>query len=126
MKKALYVNISIISLLVLSHTLTIMQNRIFATVPSIIALMVIIRVRHIFISRENTVGKRSRTALILLIVLSYVCNAGLYCANILALPQDIPDYIAYGMISLYIALIAVYLCALFENSTGRLEDKRDA
>lgn len=122
MKKALYINISIITLLYLSYTLTIMQNRIFATVPSIIALMVVIRVRHIFIARENTIEKRNRIALIILIVLSYLCNAGLYCANILEWPQDISDYIAYGMISLYIPLIAVYLCALFENKSKKSDD----
>lgn len=116
-KRAIYINVSIISIMCWS-----MINKSidavgpydypFAVAMDLLVLGLVFRLREAFFAREAGISKRSRTYLIIFIVLNYICIIGYVIAKVLH--WHVGDYLIYGVIILYLILMGIYLEAVLK------------
>lgn len=109
-RRALYINICIISYLCLGLVFLGRPQLLFTGMTFVFLLAVSYRLRDHFFLREGGITKGQRTMIIVFIILNYI---GIF-VTVYAHGFEWPayDYITYGMAALYILLMGVYLNAI--------------
>lgn len=112
MKKSIFINISVLTNLILLHLFAKTDVYGFSIIPVVASFGVTLYLRNIFISREKKINKKSRILLYILIVVSYISLLGLYFTDNLKLYY----LIAYGLITLYLIIIGIYFNIIFDEA----------
>lgn len=121
MKKNIFINICVITSLCLFRIPNIVESIEFIKIIPILAYVIaILHVKHIFISRENRVGKKRKVYLYLLIVLCYMIIVASTWASYF---EDIIIKFCLDntFITVYLILIVIYFNAIFKGENREID-----
>ena len=113
MKKAIFINLSIMIPIFMFLRSTIDSLSFITIIPLLAYIAVMIQVKDIFISREHRIKKRNRILSYALIVICYVMIIASSLAGFLR--QDVFRFcFDNGLLTTYLALIAIYFKSIFK------------
>ena len=115
MKKAIFVNICILSAQSITHISSPKASLDFISILPLLAyFIVIMNVKHIFTSRENRIEKRGKISLYVLIILCYSMIVASACAGYFN--KDTTAYFLENASHIvWLVLIAVYFNTIFKS-----------
>lgn len=119
--KLFYINICIITFLICLYILYRVSIDYFDSFFIILFIIVAWSLKDIFLSREHRIYRSSKNFVIVLIVMNYVCFAGVILLHIEKWYIAI-RYIDRAIILFYMLLISIYVISLFADFNPKKEE----